>query len=175
MRNHGNYVASLSQLGRFLAQEAEAGGATILPETPATKLLVTDGRVRGVRTGDSGRGRDGEELPNFEPARTSLAQVTVLAEGTQGHLTGAAIERFGLQGASPQVWALGVKEVWEVAQPLDRIDPHDGLAAPRRRASTASSAARSSIRWARAWSRSGWSSGSTTATPSSRSTTCSRS
>jgi len=121
MRNHGNYVASLSQLGRFLAQEAESGGATILPETPATKLLVTDGRVRGVRTGDRGRGRNGEELPNFEAGSDVLAKVTVLAEGTQGHLTGAAIERFALQGASPQVWALGVKEVWEVAQPLDRI------------------------------------------------------
>jgi electron-transferring-flavoprotein dehydrogenase len=121
MRNHGNYVASLSQLGRVLAQEAEAGGATILPETPATKLLVTDGRVRGVRTGDRGRGREGEQLQNFEPGSDVLAKVTVLAEGTPGHLTGAAIERFALQGASPQVWALGVKEVWEVARPLDRV------------------------------------------------------
>ena len=121
MRNHGNYVVSLSQLGRFLAGEAEAAGATILPETPATKLLVTDGRVRGVRTADRGRGRNGEELGNFEPGSDLLARVTVLAEGTQGHLTGAAIERFGLQGASPQVWALGVKEVWKVAKPLDRV------------------------------------------------------
>jgi electron-transferring-flavoprotein dehydrogenase len=121
MRNHGNYIVSLAQLGRFLGAEAEAGGATILPETPATKLLVADGRVRGVRTGDRGRGRNGEELGNFEPGSDLLARVTVLAEGTQGHLTGAAIERFGLQGANPQVWALGVKEVWKVAKPLDRI------------------------------------------------------
>ena len=121
MRNHGNYVASLSQLGRFLAGEAEAGGATVLPETPAVKLLVTDGRVRGVRTGDRGRGRNGEQLSNFEPGADVLAKVTVLAEGTQGHLTGAAIERFALQGASPQVWALGVKEVWQVTHPLDRV------------------------------------------------------
>ena len=121
MKNHGNYVASLSQLGRFLGDEAEAGGATILPETPATKLLVRDGRVRGVRTGDRGRGREGEELGNFEGGSDLLAKVTVLAEGTQGHLTGAAIEKFGLQGASPQVWALGVKEVWKVAKPLDRV------------------------------------------------------
>ncbi len=121
MRNHGNYVASLSQLGRFLAGEAEAGGATILPETPAVKLLVTDGRVRGVRTGDRGRGRNGEQLSNFEPGSDVLARVTVLAEGTQGHLTGAAIERFGLQGANPQVWAFGVKEVWKVTNPLDRV------------------------------------------------------
>jgi electron-transferring-flavoprotein dehydrogenase len=121
MRNHGNYVASLSQLGRFLAQEAEAAGATILPETPAVKLLVQDGRVRGVRTGDRGRGRNGERLPTFEPGSDVLARVTVLAEGTQGHLTGAAIEHFGLRGANPQVWALGVKEVWRVEKPLDRV------------------------------------------------------
>ena len=121
MRNHGNYVASLSQLGRFLAAEAETGGATILPETSAVKLLVADGRVRGVRTGDRGRGRNGEQLPNFEPGSDVLARVTVLAEGTQCHLTGAAIERFALQGANPQVWALGVKEVWRVAKPLDRV------------------------------------------------------
>jgi electron-transferring-flavoprotein dehydrogenase len=121
MRNNGNYVASLSQLGRFLAAEAETGGATILPETSAVKLLVADGRVRGVRTGDRGRGRNREELPNFEPGSDVLARVTVLAEGTQGYLTGTAIERFGLEGANPQVWALGVKEVWRVARPLDRV------------------------------------------------------
>ena len=63
MRNHGNWIASLSQLGRFLATEAEAGGATILPETSAVKLLVQDGRVRGVRTGDRGRSRTGEQRP----------------------------------------------------------------------------------------------------------------
>ncbi|HYY03234.1 MAG TPA: electron-transfer flavoprotein:ubiquinone oxidoreductase [Gaiellaceae bacterium] len=121
MRNHGNYVASLSRLGRWLAEEAEAGGAMILPETPATKLLVDGGRVRGVRTGDKGRGRRGEELGNFEPGADIVARVTVLAEGTQGHLTGIALDRFGLHGDNPQVWALGVKEVWKVARPLDRV------------------------------------------------------
>src|SRR5216683_8099075 len=121
MRNHGNQIASLSQLGRWLAGEAEAGGATILPETSAVKLLVADGRVRGVRTADRGRGRQGEQLGNFEPGSDVLGRVTVLAEGTQGHLTGAAIERFSLQGANPQVWALGVKEVWRVPKPLDRV------------------------------------------------------
>jgi electron-transferring-flavoprotein dehydrogenase len=77
--------------------------------------------VRGVRTADRGRGRNGEELGNFEPGSDLIARITVLAEGTQGHLTGAALDRFGLQGANPQVWALGVKEVWQVAKPLDRI------------------------------------------------------
>jgi electron-transferring-flavoprotein dehydrogenase len=121
MKNEGNYVASLSELGRWLAAQAEEGGSMILPETAATKLLVEHGRVVGVRTGDKGRGRDGEPLTNFEPGSDLVARVTVLAEGTQGHLTGAAIERFGLAGDNPQVWALGVKEVWRVAKPLDRV------------------------------------------------------
>src|SRR5213596_357295 len=121
MRNHGNYVASLSQLGRWMAERAEEAGATILPETAATTLLVSDARVRGVRTGDRGRGRHGEELGNSEPGSDIVARVTVLAEGTQGHLTGVALDRFGLHGENPQVWALGVKEVWKVAKPLDRV------------------------------------------------------
>jgi electron-transferring-flavoprotein dehydrogenase len=93
----------------------------ILPETSAVKLLAADGRVRGVRTGDKGRGRDGQPLGNFEPGADVVARVTVLAEGTQGHLTGVALNRFGLAGENPQVWALGVKEVWKVARPLDGI------------------------------------------------------
>ncbi len=121
MRNHGNYVVSVSQLGRFLAEQAEEGGAAILPETDAQKLLVADGRVQGVRTGDKGRDREGSPLPNFEPGSDIVARVTVLAEGTQGYLTGAAISRFGLEGEQPQVWALGVKEVWKVAKPLHHI------------------------------------------------------
>jgi electron-transferring-flavoprotein dehydrogenase len=121
MKNDGNYVASLSQLGRWLAERAEEGGAMLLPETPAEQLLVDGGRVRGVRTGDKGRGRDGEPLGNFEPGSDLVARVTVLAEGTQGHLTGVALNRFGLAGENPQVWALGVKEVWKVARPLDRV------------------------------------------------------
>ncbi len=121
MRNGGNYTASLSQLGRWLAERAEEGGATILPETSGHALLATDGRVRGVRTGDRGRGRGGEELGNFEPGSDVHARVTVLAEGTQGHLTGVALDHFGLHGENLQVWALGVKEVWKVAKPLDRV------------------------------------------------------
>jgi electron-transferring-flavoprotein dehydrogenase len=121
MKNDGNYVASLSQLTRWLGEQAEAGGAFILPETTAEKLLVDGGRVVGVRTGDKGRGRDGEPLSNFEPGSDVTAKVTVLSEGTQGHLTGLAIDRFGLGGENPQVWALGVKEVWKVTKPLDRV------------------------------------------------------
>ena len=121
MVNDRNYVASLSQLTRFLAEEAESLGATILPETSADKLLVDGGRVLGVRTGDRGRGRNGEELPNFEPGSDITARVTILSEGTQGHLTGVALDRFGLRSENPQVWALGVKEVWKVTKPLDRV------------------------------------------------------
>jgi electron-transferring-flavoprotein dehydrogenase len=121
MVNHRNYVASVSQLGRWLAEEAEELGVTILPETSAEQLLVDGGRVVGVRTGDRGRGRSGEELGNFEPGSDIAARITILAEGTQGHLTGAALERFGLRGEHPQVWALGVKEVWKVAKPLDQV------------------------------------------------------
>ncbi len=122
MRNHGNSIASLSRLGRWMADEAEALGVAILPETAADKLVLAGGaRVVGVRTGDKGRGRDGQPLANFEAGSDVLARITVLAEGTQGHLTGVALDRFGLHGENPQVWALGVKEVWRVARPLRRV------------------------------------------------------
>jgi electron-transferring-flavoprotein dehydrogenase len=121
MRNHGNVVVSLSELGRWLAEKAEAGGAMLLPETDAQQLIVDGGAVVGVRTGDKGRGRDGEELGRFEPGSEVRARTTILCEGTAGHLTGAALSHFGLEGASPQVWALGVKEVWRVPRPLRRV------------------------------------------------------
>ena len=120
-RNHGNHVTSIARLGRFLGEKAEEAGVYILPETAGYKLLVEDGVVRGVRTGDKGRGRDGEPLPNFEPGSDLIGRATVLAEGTQGHLTGAAIGYFDLAGDDPPQWELGVKEVWEVQKPLDRV------------------------------------------------------
>jgi electron-transferring-flavoprotein dehydrogenase len=121
-RNHGNHVVSVAELSRWLAAKAEEAGAYILTETSATRLLVEDGVVRGIRSGDKGRGKDGEELPNFEPGSDVVAGATVLAEGVWGHLTGAAIREFELaEGREPQVWALGVKEVWEVPKPLERI------------------------------------------------------
>ena len=119
-RNHGNVVISVAELSRWLAEKAEEAGAYLLTETAAARLLVQDGVVRGVRSGDKGRDRDGEPLANFEPGSDLVARATVLAEGTWGHLAGAAIGHFGL-AADPQEWALGVKEVWEVAQPLDRV------------------------------------------------------
>jgi electron-transferring-flavoprotein dehydrogenase len=114
MRNHGNWIFSLSQLGRWLAERAEEGGAMLLPETAAEKLLVSHGRVVGIRTGDKGLNREGEPMGNAEPGSDLVAKVTVLAEGTQGHLTGVALDQFGLRGEEPQVWELGVKEIWRV-------------------------------------------------------------
>jgi electron-transferring-flavoprotein dehydrogenase len=120
-KNHGNYVTSVAKLGRFLADKAEEAGVYILSETAATKLLVEDRVVRGVRSGDRGRGKEGEELPNFEPGSDVIAKATVLAEGTVGHLTYAAYDYFDMHGADPMRWELGVKEVWEVQKPLDRV------------------------------------------------------
>jgi electron-transferring-flavoprotein dehydrogenase len=121
-KNHGNEVVSVSALARYQQAQAEEGGAYILTETSATQLIVDDDHVVGVRSGDKGRGKDGEELSNFEPGTDIGAKVTVLAEGCWGHLTGAAIKEFDL-GAyrEPQVWELGVKELWKVPKPLDRV------------------------------------------------------
>ena len=121
MRNHGNFVASISEIARWLAERAEEAGVTILPETAAVKALVADGVVRGVLTGDKGRGRDGSPEANFEPGAEIVAQATVLAEGASGHLATALGQHFGLAGRNPQVFALGVKEVWDVPRPLDRV------------------------------------------------------
>ena len=121
LRNHGNWIVSISQMCRYLAEQAEAGGTFVLPETAADRLLVDHGRVVGIRSGDKGRGKEGEPLGNFEPGADIAAKVTVLAEGTAGHLTGAALDRFGLHGREPQIWELGVKEVWQVQKPLRKI------------------------------------------------------
>jgi len=121
-KNHGNEVVSVSALARYQQQQAEEGGAYILTETSATQLVVEDGRVVGVRSGDKGRGKDGEPLGNFEPGTDIKARATVLAEGCWGHLTGAAIREFDLaKDREPQVWELGVKEVWKVPKALDRL------------------------------------------------------
>jgi len=113
---------SVSGLARYQQRIAEEAGAYVLTETAATQLLVTDGRVQGVRSGDKGRGKEGQELGNFEPGSDVTAQATVLAEGCWGHLTGAAIREFELgAGAEPQIWELGVKEVWKVPKALDRV------------------------------------------------------
>lgn len=121
-KNHGNEVISVSSLARYQQRQAEEAGAYVLTETSATQLIVEDGRVVGVRSGDKGRGKDGEPLGNFEPGTDIKAKAVVLAEGCWGHLTGAAIREFDLSdGREPQVWELGVKEVWKVPRALDRL------------------------------------------------------
>ena len=100
----------------------------ILPETAGESLLLEHGRVVGVRTGDKGRGKEGEPLPNFEPGADITARATVLAEGTAGHLTRAAIDHFGLEGQPADLGARreGGLEGRDAAR-ADRA--HDGLAA----------------------------------------------
>jgi electron-transferring-flavoprotein dehydrogenase len=121
-KNHGNEVVSVAALARYQQRIAEEAGAYVLTETAATQLIVEDGAVVGVRSGDKGRGKDGQPLRNFEPGTDVKAKATVLAEGCWGHLTGAAIREFELaDGREPQVWELGVKEVWKVPKPLDRL------------------------------------------------------
>lgn len=121
-RNEGNWVTSISQLCRWMAEKAEESGAYILTETAAQKLLVQDDAVAGIVTGDKGRGKEGEELGNFEPGMEVHARATVLAEGNWGHLTGAAIQRFNLaEGKEPPVWKLGAKEVWKTKEQWDSV------------------------------------------------------
>src|SRR6201746_304583 len=121
-KNHGNEVISVAALCRYMQAQAEEAGAYLLTETAATQLIVDDGAVVGVRSGDKGRGKEGEEQGNFEPGTDIAANATVLAEGCWGHLTDAAVGEFDLdEGREPQVWELGVKEVWKVTKPLDRV------------------------------------------------------
>ncbi len=121
IKNHGNWVVSISQLARWMGEQAEELGAYMLPETDAQKVLVENGRVVGVLTGDKGRGREGEELGTFEPGVEVHAKVTVVCEGTQGHIAGVIRKHFDLDQDSTQIWELGVKEVWEVRKPLDKV------------------------------------------------------
>jgi len=121
MHNKGNWVVSVSQMGRWMSEQAEEAGAFMLPETDCQKILVDQGRVVGVITGDKGRGKEGEELGTFEPGVEVRAKVTIFAEGTQGHLSQVARQYFRLDEDSTQIWELGVKEVWEVPKPLDKV------------------------------------------------------
>lgn len=121
MRNRGNYPLSLSRLGRWMGEQAEGLGVSIFSETPGVRLLVENGSVRGVGTGDKGRDRSGAPLSNFQEGAEILAKVTLLGEGAQGHLTRAALEHFNLARPVPQSYSLGVKEVWEVPNPPKEV------------------------------------------------------
>ncbi|MBJ7355649.1 MAG: NAD(P)/FAD-dependent oxidoreductase, partial [Thermoleophilaceae bacterium] len=120
-KNHGNFVTSVAELSRWLAEKAEEMGVYVLTETSAMKLLVEEGEVVGVRTGDRGQDREGNPMGNFEPGVDVVAKATIIAEGTIGHLTMAAQEFFDIKPEQPQRYELGVKEVWEVKEPLDQV------------------------------------------------------
>jgi electron-transferring-flavoprotein dehydrogenase len=114
LRNHGNYVASLGTLVRWLASKAEATGVDLLPGFAAVAPLLEGDRVVGVRTGDKGIDRNGTRKPNFEPGIDVRARVTVLCEGPRGTITKVLVNDFGLDaGRQPQVYAVGIKEVWQ--------------------------------------------------------------
>jgi len=117
MHNKGNYIASLGNLCRWLAEQAEALGVEIYPGFAAAEVLYTDdGAVRGVATGDMGVGRDGEPGDNYTPGVELLGRQTIFAEGCRGSLTKGLFERFGLRdGVDPQSFGIGIKELWEVA------------------------------------------------------------
>src|SRR6184192_4276482 len=134
MHNAGNYVASLCEIVRWLGEQAEALGVNLFTGFPAASLLTEGVRVAGVRTAATGLDREGGRLSNYMAPNDIVAQVTVLAEGTRGMLAQAYLEWQQLTGENPQIFALGVKEIWETKRPLDTIVhtlgwplPHDAF------------------------------------------------
>ncbi len=117
MHNHGNYIISLGNLCRWLGEQAEALGVNVFPGFPAAEVLYReDGSVKGVATRDMGIARDGKRKDSFEPGVELHARQTIFAEGCRGSLTKGLFERFDLrQGVDPQTYAIGIKELWEVA------------------------------------------------------------
>jgi electron-transferring-flavoprotein dehydrogenase len=116
MHNHGNYIVSLGNVCRWLAEQAEAAGVDIYPGFAAAEVLYDDdGRVVGVATGDMGVGRDGKPTDGYEPGVELRATYTIFAEGCRGSLTKTLFERFNLRdGVQPQTYGIGIKELWEV-------------------------------------------------------------
>jgi len=116
MSNHGNYIASLGDVCRWLAQQAEALGVEIYPGFPATEILFGGhGEVVGVATGDMGVARDGSHKPGYQPGMELRARYTLFAEGCRGSLSQELMHRFALRdGVDPQKYGIGLKELWEV-------------------------------------------------------------
>jgi electron-transferring-flavoprotein dehydrogenase len=116
MHNHGNYIISLGNLCRWLAQQAEELGVEIYPGFAAAEVLYDEnGRVRGVATGDMGIGKDGKPTERYTPGVELTARETLFAEGCRGSLTKTLIRRFHLrEGHDPQTYGIGLKELWEV-------------------------------------------------------------
>ncbi len=116
MKNHGNYIISLGNFCRWLAEQAEAMGVEIYPGFAAAEVLYhDDGRVKGIATGDMGIGKDGQPTDMHEPGVELHAAYTLFGEGCRGSLSKGLIEKFGLNAdADPQTYAIGIKELWEV-------------------------------------------------------------
>ncbi|MCC6656602.1 MAG: electron transfer flavoprotein-ubiquinone oxidoreductase [Rhodocyclaceae bacterium] len=114
--NHGNYIVSLGNLCRWLAQQAEALGVEIYPGFAGAEVLYDgNGAVKGVATGDMGVGRDGQQTSAFQPGMELIGKYTLFAEGCRGHLGKQLEEKFRLRnGADPQVYGIGIKELWEI-------------------------------------------------------------
>jgi electron-transferring-flavoprotein dehydrogenase len=115
-KNHGNYVISLANVTRWLGQQAEALGVEIFPGFPAAEVLYgDDGSVKGVVTGNMGVGKDGQPTENFQLGMELHAKYTLFCEGARGHLGRQLQDKFRLRdGADPQVYGIGIKELWEI-------------------------------------------------------------
>ena len=115
-QNHGNYVISLSDVTKWLGEQAEALGVEIYPGFPAADLVYGENdEVLGVITGDMGIGKDGQPTDQHQPGMALMARYTLLAEGARGHLGRRVIERYRLNRASdPQSYGIGIKELWEI-------------------------------------------------------------
>ena len=116
MHNHGNYIVSLGNLCRWLAEQAESLGVEIFPGfTGAKPLYSDDGVVQGVITGEMGRGADGSEKGSYVPSMGLRGKYTLFAEGCRGHLGKELIAKYKLsEGKDPQHYGLGIKELWKV-------------------------------------------------------------
>ncbi len=116
MMNHGNYIISLGEFGKWLGTQAEELGVEIYPGFAAAEVLYDAGNiVRGIATGDMGIGKDGQRTDQFQPGIELHAKQTVFAEGCHGSLTKTLIAKFDLRkNSDPQTYGLGVKEIWEV-------------------------------------------------------------
>jgi electron-transferring-flavoprotein dehydrogenase len=121
MRNHGNRIASISEIVRWMGEKAEAAGVNVFTGFPAASLLLDGDRVIGIRTTPTGLGRDGSPASGYAPATDVLARVTALSEGPRGTLAQAYLESQGVGSDNPQIFALGVKEIWETRVPLDAV------------------------------------------------------
>ena len=115
-KNHGNYVISLGNLCRWLAEQAEGLGVEIFPGFAAAEVLYgDDGAVKGVATGDMGVAKDGSQKASFEPGVELHAKYTIFAEGCRGSLGKQLMDKFDLRsGRDPSVYAIGLKELWEI-------------------------------------------------------------